>query len=354
MKRQPIPQTKQEILYAKLYQQLVKGKLQLGEQIPAERKLAEKMGISYMTARGAIQMLVDEGLLLKRDRVGTFVPLDIEKRLALPRINGFVDARQAPLNTAFIDQLTQGVHKKKLFGNLLKIGDNKREMDQAIRMLKQHDVPGVVMMSHHVRNRELGASILGHSQVMLVGYDLSAMGIASVLCDDAAAARMATTLLQEQGHEEIAFLASDRTSPVVQQMISGYESCLPGKARLWLLPQSAKSIAHRVEKLVSEHLHVGGLLCTAIVCSDTQTANALAAVLREFGVGVPKQISLVTLGLGTEVNITHPKLTRIDPQLQKQVNYAIDSCVRWMQNKPVELLHKVSPKLVRGNSIAKH
>jgi GntR family transcriptional regulator len=49
------------------------GELAAGDQLPADRELAEQAGISRMTARQAISYLVSEGTLVVKPGVGTFV-----------------------------------------------------------------------------------------------------------------------------------------------------------------------------------------------------------------------------------------------------------------------------------------
>ena len=70
-KRSPIPLYYQ---LAELIRERVRvGDLRPGEQLPAERDLAEQVGISRMTARQAISYLVREGTLEVRHGTGTFV-----------------------------------------------------------------------------------------------------------------------------------------------------------------------------------------------------------------------------------------------------------------------------------------
>jgi GntR family transcriptional regulator len=54
---------------------------QVGEAIPAERKLAADLGVSRPTLRAVIDGLVREGMLLRRHGSGTFVA---DRKLALP------------------------------------------------------------------------------------------------------------------------------------------------------------------------------------------------------------------------------------------------------------------------------
>jgi GntR family transcriptional regulator len=73
-----------------LYQQLQRGlrdaldKRVLGpdDALPPERDLAEELAVSRITVRKAIDALVDEGLLIRRQGAGTFVCARVEKNFA--------------------------------------------------------------------------------------------------------------------------------------------------------------------------------------------------------------------------------------------------------------------------------
>ena len=44
-----------------------------GDQVPSENQLAQQHGVSRMTARRALSEMVDEGILLRSQGLGTFV-----------------------------------------------------------------------------------------------------------------------------------------------------------------------------------------------------------------------------------------------------------------------------------------
>ena len=58
---------------AELREKIAKGELLPGEQVPSLDRLAETYGISRTTARRAVQVLMDEGLVQSRPRWGVFV-----------------------------------------------------------------------------------------------------------------------------------------------------------------------------------------------------------------------------------------------------------------------------------------
>jgi LacI family transcriptional regulator len=60
-------------LRREILQALKDKKLKAGDRVLSERKLAERLGVSYMTARKALSTLVGDGLLERRPRQGVFV-----------------------------------------------------------------------------------------------------------------------------------------------------------------------------------------------------------------------------------------------------------------------------------------
>lgn len=60
-------------LYDILFQEITSGAFAVGELIPSETKLVDEFGISRETARKAMKMLVDDGLVERRRGVGSVV-----------------------------------------------------------------------------------------------------------------------------------------------------------------------------------------------------------------------------------------------------------------------------------------
>lgn len=84
-----------------LYLQLVnciksainQGSLQAGDVLPPERTLAEKLNIARGTVRKALLQLLEEGILLRSQGVGTFIAPHV--RQSLPLLESFSDMAAA-------------------------------------------------------------------------------------------------------------------------------------------------------------------------------------------------------------------------------------------------------------------
>ncbi|MBD8524860.1 GntR family transcriptional regulator [Pseudomarimonas arenosa] len=76
------PQPLYQQLQRALREAIEKRLISVDEALPAERHLAEELQVSRITVRKAIEGLVDEGLLVRRQGAGNFVSARVEKNFA--------------------------------------------------------------------------------------------------------------------------------------------------------------------------------------------------------------------------------------------------------------------------------
>src|SRR5262252_6089043 len=105
-KQSPIPLYYQ--LAELIREQIQHGELRPGDQLPAERILSERHGISRMTTRQAITYLVRDGALVARHGLGTFVA---EPKLAYDALHllGFTEEMMVTGAAASSQVLEQAV-----------------------------------------------------------------------------------------------------------------------------------------------------------------------------------------------------------------------------------------------------
>ncbi|MDX2151297.1 MAG: FadR/GntR family transcriptional regulator [Bryobacteraceae bacterium] len=75
-----------ERVVGEIEQQIIKGRLRVGEKLPPEREMAERVGVSRTVLRESVRILVTRGLLETRHGVGTTVrrptPAEVVRPLA--------------------------------------------------------------------------------------------------------------------------------------------------------------------------------------------------------------------------------------------------------------------------------
>lgn len=80
---------------SEVLEQIENGQMKSGERVPSENQLAEQYSVSRMTARRALTELVDEGILMRSQGLGTFVSdhRPMSSMLAIRSINDEITQR---------------------------------------------------------------------------------------------------------------------------------------------------------------------------------------------------------------------------------------------------------------------
>ncbi|MCO8302227.1 GntR family transcriptional regulator [Streptomyces sp. RKCA744] len=110
------------------------GKIKPGEQLPSHRELQERFGIANMTARSALRVLREEGLIYTVQGRGSYVADAIGpggelievKRYTFPQTAAGTD--EAPASTEHTGTLTEA---------LLEVRDQLRTLNAEVQTLKQ-------------------------------------------------------------------------------------------------------------------------------------------------------------------------------------------------------------------------
>ncbi|MDZ7802180.1 MAG: GntR family transcriptional regulator [Trueperaceae bacterium] len=81
-------------LHERMQHAIRRGELEAGRALPPERTLATTLGLSRMTVRRAVELLVEDGLVVRRQGSGTFVRRPSLEQ-TFDRVLGFTDEAHA-------------------------------------------------------------------------------------------------------------------------------------------------------------------------------------------------------------------------------------------------------------------
>ncbi|MCC6616137.1 MAG: GntR family transcriptional regulator [Anaerolineae bacterium] len=132
----PIPLYQQ--LYDVLRQQISTGELQPGDPLPTEEQLTETYGISRVTTRKALQLLADEGLLIRHPGKGTYINTQKTEE-SLQSLRGFAELmiEQHPSQVMEIKGF-EIIPASPTVAQLLTLG----EEDRILRIRRRHVING--------------------------------------------------------------------------------------------------------------------------------------------------------------------------------------------------------------------
>ncbi len=350
--------------YQKLKEYLIdtikSNQLKPGERIYSENELAEKFEISRHTVRQAIGELASEGWLYREQGKGTFVNRRPDEKPLQTKTIGVITTY---LNDYIFPAIIRGIDRvvsENGYNIILACTYNQHERERlCLENFKNQNIDGLIV--------EPTKSTLPNPNLDMY-RDLSSAGIpvlfihgcykelnySYIVEDDILAGYMATKHLIELGHSRIGavFKMDDIQG---HYRFSGFQ-----KAHLEAgLKYSDSRIIWFYTDEVEEKIKSGGggrfssflEECTAVVCYNDQIALEVLDIIRENGLSVPEDLSLVSfddsqLAVASEIKLStvaHPK-----EALGEEAGRAI---INMIERKKDYYKVKMKPELVvRGST----
>lgn len=279
-----------------LRMEIVQGRLQPNQRIPAELTLAEQYGVSRITTRQAIADLVNDGLLYRMPGKGTFVA-DLTNNVTRPgRKIALILPTLSDFYGASLVSAVQKEAKQEGVGLLLYVTNDSREEEiHAIEDAISHKVSGILSFPatlmlatdyHQVLQQNI-------SLVMLDRY-LPDLDCDYVVSDNFGGAYSATEHLIRLNHRQIAIISepinryttfSDRYAGYRQVFIQhGYE--LPPS----IMDYSTDDLERFAERL---EIFIRSNKITAIFAFTDFIAMDVMSALKRIGFSTPDNIAVV-------------------------------------------------------------
>lgn len=233
----------------------------------------------------------------------------------------------ADISWPFHNQIARGVEQQAVAEDRLclvcsTMGDPHREM-ALVEMLRQQNTEAVVLIGgvhtspeYAERISHLARALDGAgSRLVLCGRPSPQPGlpVTVVEYDNEGGAFAAVSYLLSIGHERIAFLGGFRDHTTTDPRLAGYERALrdygvPLDPGLVLTGQSSRAFGHDTVRALAA---VGPLPFTALFCFDDVIAAGAIAALREAGVDVPGDVSVIGYNDEPLAIDLHPALTTV-------------------------------------------
>lgn len=292
-----------------LRQAIAEGRFPSG-RLPTEVELAKHLGVSRETVRLAAETLQREGLLVKVRRKGTFLQApQLPDRIDMLPSLGYLQASY-PAQEGEEEVVTRQVSALMLQGaveqaalagySLLVLHAPYTRIGEALRRARGEQGLRGLIFAHCGEEKLVRRAVGLGLPTVLLDHDLQRTQVPSVRDDSIEAARLAIRHLAGLGHRRIAFL-NWRQEDLNPWRLQGYRQGLRDQGlprrRAWeiatpLTRDGAREAIRQFLKLSPRP--------TAVYCFNNSLANLAMSELRDGGIQVPEQVSVMGGG-GEEV-----------------------------------------------------
>lgn len=295
-------------------QQIELGVLKAGDRLPSYTEMRTQFGASRPTAEKVHDLLERDGLIVREPGRGIFVaePKVQEKRAVIGFGGLAYNASQHPYGAHILEGVRQVADREHVEILLLNSSST----------IAWEKVDGVLICE---MDPDLWLPRLPPSMphvVMLVPRDDSPC----VFADDEGSAKAATEHLIDLGHRRIGYLTA-AIDPLSMQRLTGYRAALQaahidikgGWVRRIISHGNSQSFFDRAYNAMNEWIADDWheLNCTALLAQNDDAALGAMQALRENGLDVPGDVSIVGYD-GTELSrCTTPSLTTVEVPLRE-------------------------------------
>jgi len=294
-----------------LRREIASGDWLAGAQIPAAQELAKRFGVANMTVRQAITALVDDGILVRVQGKGTFV---VDRDRSQPETS-----TRYPMAMLFPVEWQR--RDAYYFGDLL--DGFQRVMEAEGHRVPRYDydvaeTPGLLEPGTAV-----ACLLLEEPHLELIerlrdtGYRVFAInnysGRRSIPCirvNDAGGVEDAVDHLVSRGHERIAFLRGVSVNLDAMDRQRGFRAAVK-KHELRNVVEIGDDFIESAGYDAAQRLLSSPNPPTAIICASDLSALGAVRAVRDRGLSVPHDLSVVGYGDFSVADYVIPRLTTI-------------------------------------------
>ena len=301
-----------------------------GDSLGTEVAIAEESGVSRMTARKAVNELVEEGLVERRAGVGVFVRQEkVTRRWRFVAGNLLWYTAMKAASAARREATKIGAALE-----LKDAGGDMETMLAEIAALPSSGATGAIVFSLHGRAfdeavRDVAAK--GFPVVVIDENAGSKVKASCVVADNVLGGRLVAERVAAEGHSRLAFIG-DFVADTVRERWDGFSTLaakltgekpltydVKGEDRLGDWETEVRAVVGRIAKLRKRP--------TAVFCSCDAIARHAMRAFAECGVSVPDEVSLVGYDDDPIAEWTTPALTTVRQDFMAMGREAVKALV---------------------------
>ena len=306
------------------------GELSPGDRLPSAYDMRQKFGVAAGTVEAAIELLRQEGLIERRRGSGTFVaqrehtpaPNKVDTGLIAVLASGKFPYTQNCIEQLSQQALAQGMRVVCHYGEYE--NNPERALQDALELEKLSPA-GFVLTFAYLAPVAQKLWERGHPAVVIGQYDPEETGtVPRVDGDHEHGAYIAARRLLEWGHRRLLFVHgfAQPERLLESRRWEGHRRALQEAGITDIAAAHIDTNQPDWEKIA--RIFRGTDAPTGIVVWNDDAAVKLMALLRQIGLRVPEDISVIGYGNVSLGEHAHPPLDTIDQHMEVQVRYALN------------------------------
>ncbi|MBR1951136.1 MAG: substrate-binding domain-containing protein [Lentisphaeria bacterium] len=323
---------KKDQIYGQLKRAIMDETLPPGSRLPTEKQLAKSLSVGQVTLRSALARLEAEGLVERIRNRGTFVTEHCKRRTFLLIQPDGTENLETPSRyiAAGLEEsaekfsVTLEICPESLFVSF--------SSEERAAIVRSHSISGIFLETGHRMVSEKVLTAVKELELPVViphGSDGDASnGVLLLKTDEKQAFKEAYLFLKKHGHKRIAslFLVLPEEHGDVRGFSQGElntflrENGLSSESSLTAyLP----NVTEEIRKQVNFWMDLPDRP-TAILCHSDRVAMRVCAFLRESGVRIPEDVSVMGYSNYPGSQFLLPPLTTIDTKLKECAHIAME------------------------------
>ncbi len=261
--------------------------------------------------------------------------------------------------------IQSGLHAAGYLPLMMDAQTQRKLFDNYLHLILERRADGVIVIASWVfeESNLLGDVKKNNVPIVIVGRDLTARGIASILVDNEAGGAMATRHLKDLGHKHIAVIRGPEQMCDSEPRWAGIQK-VAAQGRLVLDPNLIFELPSLVDpasgfeggRVIAHKMLLTGCPFTAVLAFDDLTALGVVRGLTEAGLRVPEDCSVMGFDDVLPAEVATPAISTIRQPLREMGLEAADRVLQAIKRGPEKAekarLHRPLPELVARMSTA--
>ncbi|MGL4800450.1 MAG: GntR family transcriptional regulator [Cellulosilyticaceae bacterium] len=364
-----------EYLYVQIYKRLLEEiehqNYKPGDRLPTEKELSEKYNVSRITSQKAMNMLVDEGVVIRYPGIGSFVAggksFDEQKGEAPLKAKGrkiiglVMEAMWHSFGIGVFDGAYERAREmgydlvvKKSYGN------QEQEM-KAIDELIEMGAEGIIIMPVHgdYYSEEILKLVVEKFPILFVDRYLNGIHVPFVGSDNVGGMKQAVEYLVKHNHKNIALITTkDHEATTLDERKQGYiEASIEHKTHIAIFdkakciipdtycPSDMNQTFEAIRGFLEENPDI-----TAVVTTEYFLGKIVKQAAVNMGKNVPRDLSIVCFDAPHEY-LGDYELTHIRQDEECVGKSAIEVLNQLVNGEEINEKILIKTSLIKGRSV---